>query len=134
MSPSAVAQVEPIHHATVFGPAGYASPTTCGRTEQPKPSASEWRFVTCFACLALRDMPDQDRYILVMGEVDLGATFARRYDARAKGLKYLERAALVVDGQSIEQGRELLARLMPREREYIALRGAAAPQGKDPTP
>lgn len=52
MTAGAVAQAEPIHHNTVFGPEGYAAPTTCGRTEQPKPAASDWKLVTCPACLA----------------------------------------------------------------------------------
>jgi hypothetical protein len=44
-------QREPIHHATTFG---YSTPTTCGKTTQPKPAASEWAYVTCPRCLALR--------------------------------------------------------------------------------
>lgn len=49
MSPSAVAPGNVIHHASRFG---YSEPTTCGRTEVPKPASSEWRYVTCSACLA----------------------------------------------------------------------------------
>jgi hypothetical protein len=41
---------EPIHHASTFG---YDAPPTCGRREQPKPAAADWRFVTCPACLAV---------------------------------------------------------------------------------
>lgn len=44
-------QQTPIHHAVAFS---YNAPTTCGRTEQPKPSAELWDNVTCQACLALR--------------------------------------------------------------------------------
>lgn len=48
MTPAAIAQLEPIHHSTVFG---YDTPTTCGRTEQPLPATNEWRYVDCPACL-----------------------------------------------------------------------------------
>lgn len=50
MTTAAVAQQSPIHHSTTVG---YDSATTCGRVEQPKPSAAEWRYVTCPACLDL---------------------------------------------------------------------------------
>lgn len=54
INPGPVGQQTPIHHATVFGPAGYHAATTCGRTEQPKPASAEWRYVTCPKCLARR--------------------------------------------------------------------------------
>lgn len=50
MTASVVGQAEPIHHATVFGAAGYDTPTTCGKTDQPKPSTTHWQYVTCPAC------------------------------------------------------------------------------------
>jgi hypothetical protein len=40
-----------VHHATTFGRAGALSPTTCGRTEVPKPATDDWLSVTCAACL-----------------------------------------------------------------------------------
>lgn len=41
---------EPIHHATRLG---YHTPSTCGKTDQPKPSSVDWWYVTCPRCLAL---------------------------------------------------------------------------------
>jgi hypothetical protein len=50
VDPSFTSNAAVIHHAGVFG---YATPATCGKTAQPKPSASEWVHVTCAACLSL---------------------------------------------------------------------------------
>jgi hypothetical protein len=42
---------EPIHHAVRFS---FDTPTTCGKQNVPKPAASEWRYVDCPKCLALK--------------------------------------------------------------------------------
>lgn len=54
MTPEVVGPGNVIHHATVFGRAGALSPTTCGRTEVPKPATDVWASVKCDACLARR--------------------------------------------------------------------------------
>src|SRR5436190_9911454 len=39
-----------IHHATVFDG---RTPVLCGRNDIPKPATSEWRYVSCPACLEI---------------------------------------------------------------------------------
>jgi hypothetical protein len=52
MTASAVGQQEPIHYQAREG---YDEPTTCGKTDQPKP-AGDWPVVTCAACLSRRHL------------------------------------------------------------------------------
>jgi hypothetical protein len=49
----------------VFGRAGALSPTTCGRTEQPKPATDDWAIVTCAACW--QRAPRADRFQVTAG-------------------------------------------------------------------
>jgi hypothetical protein len=50
INPGDTGQREPVHHATVFG---YSTPTTCGKTDQPKPCTNNWRHVTCDRCVGV---------------------------------------------------------------------------------
>lgn len=51
INPGTVHQTEPIHFKTVFT---WEAPTLCGKSTQPKPSASDWAYVTCPRCLEAR--------------------------------------------------------------------------------
>ena len=51
MRGSVVAPGNVIHHASRTG---YSEPTTCGRTEVPKPVTDVWANVTCGECLRQR--------------------------------------------------------------------------------
>jgi hypothetical protein len=77
IDPDYVGQREPIHHARIFG---FDAPTTCGKVDQPKPAALEWRYVTCPRCLALvvhaRQAPDTTA--LCGAEAGEGQSTARR--------------------------------------------------------
>lgn len=60
INPGSTSQSEPIHYCETFGRAGREAQTACGRTEQPKPASSDWRYVTCDACWEAAHGPNCD--------------------------------------------------------------------------